>query len=109
MKFVVFGKYGQKKIKLNRRKAIRERCLNCVGWVVRKVRNCDFQWCEIHSFRMGVGKQDADERAGAVKKYCLQCCNNQSAEVRLCPCTDCSLYPYRQSKIDRSVEIGNFV
>ena len=90
---------------LNRRKAIRERCLNCVGWIPSDVRKCDFTDCALHPFRMGTGKQDAADRAASIRKYCLQCTNDQPTEVRLCPCRDCSLYPYRHYKVDRSVEI----
>jgi hypothetical protein len=30
----------------------------------------------------------------------------QFHQVKLCPSKDCSLYPYRQSKVDKSVEIA---
>lgn len=105
MRFVVLGKNGQEVMNLNRRKGIRERCLNCVGWSPREVRKCDFTWCALHPYRMAIGKQDAQKRAAALRKYCLQCCNDQPVEVRLCPSGDCSLFPFRHHKIDRSVEI----
>ena len=105
MKFPVLGKSGVVVMNLNRRKAIRERCLNCVGWIPSDVRQCDFTWCALHPFRMGTGKQDPTVRGKAIRKYCLQCCHDQPIEVRLCPCRDCSLFPWRQSKVDRSVEI----
>ena len=105
MRFVVLGKKGQGVMELNRRQAIRERCLNCVGWIPSEVRKCDFADCALHPYRMGTGKQDAVERAVAVRLYCLDCCLNQPTEVRLCPCRDCSLYPFRLSRIDKSVEI----
>lgn len=105
MRFIALGKNGQEIMTLNRRKAIRERCLNCVGWIPSEVRNCDFTWCALHPYRMGIGKQDATGRVAAIRKYCLQCCNDQPVEVRLCPCRDCSLYPYRKRRVDRSVEI----
>jgi hypothetical protein len=106
MKYLVLGKNGQEVMNLNRRKAIRERCMNCVGWNTAEVRKCDFTWCPLHPFRTGTGKQNADERSKAIRRYCLQCCNDQLAEVRLCPCTDCSLYPYRHFKIDRTFELS---
>lgn len=104
MKYTVMGKNGPQVMDLNRRKAIRERCLNCGGWNAADVRRCDFT-CSLHPYRMGQGKQDAAEREKAIRQYCLQCCNDQLNEVRLCPCTDCSLYPYRHIRVDRSVEI----
>lgn len=105
MKFSVLSKNGVVVMNLNRRKAIREQCLNCVGWIHSEVRNCDFTWCALHPYRMGTGKQDAADRAASIRKYCLQCCNDQPVEVRWCPCRDCSLYPYRKAKADKSVEI----
>lgn len=105
MRFMVLGKNGPEVMNLNRRQAIRERCMNCVGWIPKEVRICDFTWCALHPYRMGTGKQDAVERAVAVRLYCLDCCLDQPNEVRLCPCLDCSLYPFRHHKIDRSVEI----
>ena len=105
MRFIVLGKSGPEVMNLNRRKAIRERCLNCVGWIPSEVRGCDFTDCALHPYRMGSGKHDANERAKAIRRYCLQCCLDQPTEVRLCPCTDCSLYPYRHSKVDRTVEL----
>lgn len=107
MKFIVLGSNGPQLMKLNRRKAIRERCLNCTGWISSEVRNCHFNRCSLHKFRMGVGKQESIERAAAIRNYCLQCCNDQPNEVRLCPCKDCSLYPFRFYKIDRTVEINS--
>jgi hypothetical protein len=105
MRFMVLGRNGPVIMNLNRRKAIRERCLNCVGWIPKEVRICDFTLCALHPYRMVTGKQDVRDRAKAIRRYCLQCCNDQPTEVRLCPCRDCSLYPYRLSKVDRSVEI----
>jgi hypothetical protein len=105
MRFHVQGKNGPEIMALNRRRAIRERCLNCVGWIPSEVRNCDFTWCALHPFRMGTAPQDAQKRSKAIRKYCLQCCCDQSEEVRLCPVRDCSLYPFRHYRIDRSVEI----
>ena len=105
MRFIVLGKNGQEVMNLNRRKAIRERCLNCVGWIPGEVRECDCTDCALHPYRMGTDKQDADERATAIRLFCLDCCLDQPNEVRLCPCGDCSLYPYRHHKIDRSEEI----
>ena len=68
MRFIVLGKNGQEVMNLNRRKAIRERCLNCVGWIPSEVRKCDCTDCALHPYRMGTGKQDAKERAVAVQK-----------------------------------------
>jgi hypothetical protein len=36
---------GSKVVDLNRRKAVRERCLNCVGWEVQRVNGCEDTSC----------------------------------------------------------------
>ena len=100
------GKNGQNIVNLDRRKAIRVKCLNCSAWVPKEVRNCEFTDCELYPYRSGKGKQDPKLRAKAIRKYCLWCTVDQPLEITKCPCTDCSLYPYRKSRIDRSVEIA---
>jgi len=105
MRVLIQTKNGSKEVNLNRRKAIRERCLNCSAWSYKEVDNCEFTDCSLHPFRSGKGKQNATARAKAIRKYCLWCMVGQRKEVTLCPSTDCSLFPYRQHKVDRSVEI----
>jgi hypothetical protein len=105
MKVTILGKNGLKVVDLNRRKAIRERCLNCAGWSYKEVTNCEFDDCDLHLFRSGEGKQNAKARSKAIRKYCLWCMNGQYGEVSKCPSKDCSLFPYRKIKTDRSTEI----
>jgi len=105
MKVAILGKNGPKVVNLNRRKAIRERCLNCTGWSRKEVENCTFEDCSLHPFRSGQGKQNAKARAKAIRKYCLWCMNGQLGEMSKCPSTDCSLFPYRKTKTDRATEI----
>ena len=105
MKVKILGKNGPKVVHLNRRKAIRERCLNCSGWYPKEVTDCTFTDCPLHPFRSGRGKQNAKARAKAIRKYCLWCMNGQHGEVSKCPSTDCSLFPYRKNRTDRSTEI----
>lgn len=99
------SKHGEKVVDLNRRKAIRERCLNCSAWFYPGVSSCAFTDCHLYSFRSGRGKQDSKIRAKAIRKYCLWCMNGQLSEVSKCPSKDCPLFPYRQTKADRSTEI----
>ena len=108
MKVVILGKNGPKKVNINRRKAIRERCLNCAGWFHKEVTNCTFTDCPLHPFRSGQGKQNANARSKAIRNFCLWCMNGQHGEVLKCPSTDCSLFPYRKTKTDRSTEIKSF-
>jgi len=101
----IMSKNGLKVVDLNRRKAIRERCLNCAGWSYKEVTNCEFDDCDLHPFRSGTGKQNAKARSKAIRDYCLWCCAGQLMEVSKCPSIDCSLFPYRKTKIERLVEI----
>ena len=105
MKVTILGKNGLKVVDLNRRKAIRERCLNCAGWFHKKVTNCTFIDCPLYPFRSGQGKQNAKARAKAIRKYCLWCMNGQHGEVYKCPSTNCPLFAYRKTKTDTSTKI----
>jgi hypothetical protein len=105
MRVIILGKNGPKVVDLNRRKAIRERCLNCAGWFHKEVTNCTFTDCPLFPYRSGRGKQNAKTRAKAIRKFCLWCMNGQHGEVSKCPSTDCSLFPYRKTRTDRSTEI----
>ena len=89
MKVSILGKNGLKVVDLNRRKAIRERCLNCAGWSYKEVTKCEFDDCDLHPFRSGTGKQNPKNRSKAIRDYCLWCCAEQLMEVSKCPCTDC--------------------
>ena len=105
MKASILGKNGPKVINLNRRKAIRERCLNCAGWIYKEVACCSFMNCPLFPFRSGQGRQIAKARAQAIRKYCLWCTNGQHGEVSKCPSTGCPLFSFRKIQTDRSTEI----
>jgi len=45
MKVVILGKNGLRQADINRRKAIREKCLNCAGWSHKEITNCTFTGC----------------------------------------------------------------
>jgi hypothetical protein len=105
MRVKILHKDGHKVVDLNRRQAIRERCLNCSGWSTAGVKYCTHTWCHLHPYRMGTGKQKSKNRDLAIRKYCLWCCCDQINEVRLCPSRDCALFAFRLSSIDHSVEI----
>ena len=105
MSVSILGKNGPKVVNLNRRKAIRERCLNCAGWFHKEVTNCTFTDCPLHPFRSGQGKQNAKTRSKAIRKYCLWCMNGQHGEISKCPSKDCPLFFYRKTKTVRSTEI----
>ena len=105
MKYQIQDKNGQRIVNLNRRRAIRERCLNCSGWVFNEKTECEFSSCQLYPFRSGQGKQCAKNRSAAIRSYCLSCMNGQRNAVKLCPSQDCPIFPYRMSTIDRTAEI----
>jgi len=71
-------KNGQKEIDLNRRKAIRERCLNCTGWSYKMVKECPCNDCPLHPYRSGQGKQNAKKRFVAIKNTAFGACVGRS-------------------------------
>lgn len=105
MRAHILHKDNHKIVNLNRRKAIRERCLNCSDWNDAEVKRCTIEKCALFSLRMGTGNQDAAARGKAIRKYCLQCMNNLKHEVVLCPSLDCPLFAFRLSTLDRTTEI----
>jgi len=105
MKFKTQSKSGHKLIHLNRRKAIRERCLNCAGWHSKGVFSCQVIECPLYKFRSGMGKQNSKSRNKAIRKFCFWCMAGKRSEVKKCSSPDCPLFAYRNSKIDRSIEI----
>jgi hypothetical protein len=102
VKALIQGKNGLKLVMLNRRKAIRERCLNCTCWCASEVRNCDFTECPLHPFRLGSGRQDPQARKKAIWRFCRWCSGGSVKEVPKCPSRDCPLYAYRMSALDRN-------
>lgn len=81
---------------MNRRQAIRARCLDCSGFNNAEVRNCTFDDCPLFPFRMGTGKQDPTKRDKAIRAFCLWCMNGQKKEVQLCPSEQCPLYAFNR-------------
>ena len=106
MKVLVQTKDGHNRVKdLNRRKSIRELCLNCCGWTSSEVRKCKHIKCALHLYRTGNGNQNAKARGKAIRAYCLECSGGKHSEVKKCPVKDCPLFAFRKNGLDRSVEI----
>jgi hypothetical protein len=76
-------------------KAIRSKCIDCSGFELKEVRECQFKDCALYHLRMGRGSRATLKR---IRAYCLWCCNDQSNEVKLCPSLKCSLWQYRFGK-----------
>lgn len=99
-------KHSYKVIQTNRRKAIRERCLNCSAWFYSGVKDCQFEGqCPLWPFRSGQGRQDAAKRSAAIKAYCRWCVNGSGRAVGRCADRSCPLFPYRKDRIDWSANI----
>jgi len=92
-------KGGHKTVVLNRRRAIRERCLNCTAWSPKEVANCTFEDCPLHPFRTAQGQQVAKDRAKAIRSYCSSCISTE--QPSRCLVIDCPLYCYRKTTVER--------
>jgi hypothetical protein len=88
-------KNGVKEIDLNRRKAIRLKCLDCSGFERQEVTNCTHTECSLFEYRSGRGKQDAKRRDKAIKTYCMSCTLDQPFEITNCTSINCSLHIFR--------------
>ena len=99
---------GNKVIQTNRRRAIREKCLNCAAWYYSKVTDCNFEKdCPLWLLRSGQGKQDANKRSRAIRAYCGWCQNGSAFSVAKFNDDQCPLFPYRKGGIDWSANFEN--
>lgn len=108
MEALIKSKDCHRKMNLNRRKAIHEKCLNCACWHPWKVTNCTFIECPLHPFRTGKGKQDTKLRSQAIRTYCLWCMNKQVGEVTKCPSKNCPLFIYRKGGLEKAINTPSF-
>jgi hypothetical protein len=95
------SKDGLKTVELTRRKAIRERCLNCSAWSPKEVETCELNDCPLYAFRMSQGKQNAKARSKALVAYCRWCMGGHRPSG--CVATCCPLYSYRKGRVERPV------
>lgn len=107
MRVLIQSKDGYVVADLNRRRAIRKKCLICVGFSSFAVKTCAFKGkCALFAFRHGTGKQDAKAREQAIRDFCADCMGGLGRHgVKSCVVSDCPLYPYRFFGLDRSVEL----
>ena len=76
-------------------KAIRARCIDCSGFELKEVRNCQQLDCPLYPLRTGKG---ARSNLKKIRAFCLWCCNHRRNEVRLCAAVRCPLWAYRFGK-----------
>lgn len=87
-------------VRLNRRRSIREKCLNCSEWSTKDVQECPFGDCPLHPYRTGKGNQNPKQRDKAIRSYCLWCCNGQPSGVRLFPIEICAYFGLSEAFTD---------
>lgn len=105
MKHKVLTKDGVKVVDLNRRRAVRYKCLDCSGFHPSEVDHCGLTTCPLHKFRFQSLRQDPQERNWAIRKFCVVCMGGEKAYVKNCESVHCPLWPYRMAAVDKSREI----
>ena len=105
-KKAVRTKTGFKVIHINRRRACRLMCLECVGWEQAEVDRCSGQLldgsiCPLKDFKSMGSKQDAGKRNESIRRHCLACMGDAQS-VAKCSSIFCPLYPFRNSTVDKS-------
>lgn len=80
---------------MNRRQAIREKCLDCSGYEKKEVKNCYCTGCSLYPFRTGRGKQNPQERDRAIREQCMYCQMDHPREIIFCNSAWCPLYQFR--------------
>ena len=101
MEAEILSRDGLKTVALNRRRAVREKCLNCSGWSNQEVEGCIFTDCSLYPFRGGQGKQNAKDRNQAIKSYCLWCMAGEKAEIKRCVSFHCPLFMFRRGTTEK--------
>jgi hypothetical protein len=101
MKATMHGRIGLKTVHLNRRRAIRERCLNCSSWSIKEVQECIFEDCPLYPYRSGQGKQKAKARNQAIKSFCAWCMAGEKGEIKRCVSVHCPLFIYRRGVTEK--------
>lgn len=86
---------GIESVYLNRRTAIKFKCLDCSGFEFAEMRNCEHKDCSLWQFRTGKGEQDPVNRNRAIKSYCMWCTLDQPYEISNCPSDNCPLFIFR--------------
>jgi hypothetical protein len=87
--------------KLSRIKAIRERCIDCVG-SIRAASDCTRDKCILWPLRHG-HEVKGSVASNLIPKYCKWCCNDQIEIVKICPAVGCTLHPYRWKGAGRQI------
>jgi len=95
---------------INRRRACRFMCIECMGWgeANREVDACNGEMldgtiCALIDFKDMRAPQNAAKRSKATRLFCRECMGGNSALVADCSSVYCPVFPYRLTKADKSV------
>lgn len=107
MKKIIRTKTGLRVTHINRRRACRLACTECMGWESLTVDSCDGKMldgsvCSLINFRDMNAPQNAKKRNTAIRSFCSECMGGYEAEVTRCTSFYCPLHPYRQTKTDKA-------
>ena len=105
MKKIIRTKTGFRVTHINRRRACRLMCIECLGW--EEALECDGKmldgsFCSLVDFRDMRASQNAKKRNIAIRDFCFDCMGGYEAEVTRCTSFYCPLHPYRQTKTDKA-------
>lgn len=87
-------------------KAIKLKCLDCVGFSYLNVRDCESKTCHLYPYRLGKNPNTGKSRSRALILYCISCMNEQPKAIRNCVSKYCPLFVHRigagsQKKIEK--------
>lgn len=96
---------GREVVKINRRRACRYMCLECVAW--EDIASCTGQMhdgsiCPLKDFQNMQVKQNAAKRKQAIMAFCLDCVGGSVIDRSSCISPHCPLFPYRKSSVDHT-------
>jgi len=86
---------GLESVYLNRRTAIKCKCLDCSGFEYAEMRNCLHEDCSLWQFRTGKAPQNPAKRNKAIKTFCMWCTLDQPYEITNCSSRYCPLFIFR--------------
>jgi len=107
MKKAIRTKDGFRVTPINRRRACRLMCVECMGWNNSEVDDCngkmlDGSICALVSYKGMREKQNPTKRNRALRDFCLECMGGSVDLVSKCESKYCPVHPYRIAKTDTS-------
>ena len=110
MKKIIRTKTGYRVTHINRRRACRLMCVECMAWdnANLEIETCEGKMldgtvCAMVDFKDMSGKQDSIKRDKAIREFCLECMGGSLGLISKCTSVFCPLYAYRNTTVDKSV------